>query len=102
MTEAIEITNNVKAHRFEATLGGEIAYAAYVLKDGAMALPHTEVPEVFAGKGVGGALAKAALGYARDHGLKVAPTCSFMAGYITKHPEHHDLVREDFRARLGI
>jgi len=54
------------------------------------------------GKGVGSALAHAALGYARDHGLKVIPTCTFMAGFIARHPEWNDIVHETYRARLGI
>ena len=37
-----------------------------------------------------------------NNGLKVVPTCTFMAGYITKHPEYHDLVHPDQRKRLGI
>ena len=36
-------------------------------------LPHTVVPDAFAGRGYASALAKAALGYARTHGLKVIP-----------------------------
>ena len=60
------------------------------------------VPDAFAGKGVGSALAKAALGYAREHGRKVKPICPFIAGYINKHPEWQDLVHADFRERLGL
>ena len=69
--------------------------------NGALVLPHTVVPPAFEGKGVASALATAALGYAREHGLKVKPICPFMAGYIKKHPEWQDLVHPDFRARLG-
>jgi predicted GNAT family acetyltransferase len=67
-----------------------------------MQLPHTVVPQAFGGHGVGGRLAEAALSYAREHGLLVAPTCSFIAAYITKHPEWHDLVEASYRARLGL
>jgi predicted GNAT family acetyltransferase len=94
--------NNEKAHRFEIQLDGETAYAEYNLVEHGIILPHTLVPEAFEGKGVGGQLARAALAYAREHELKVIPTCPFIAAYITKHPEHHDLVHPDFRARLGI
>jgi uncharacterized protein len=102
VAEPLEIVMNDKTHRFEATLGGETAFTEYVLHDGAMVLPHTVVPPAFEGRGVGSALAKAALGYARDHGLSVKPSCPFIAGYITKHPEWHDLVDPAFRARLGL
>jgi len=102
MSEPLDVVMNEKTHRFEVTLGDETAFAEYSLLPDAMVLPHTVVPDAFAGLGVGSALAKAALGYARDHGLKVKPTCSFMAGYIAKHPEYHDLVHQRFRERLGI
>ena len=102
MSEPIAVVNNEAAHRFEARLGDEVAFTEYRLKDGVMHLPHTLVPEAFAGMGVGGRLAQAALSYAREQGLEVAPTCSFIAGYITKHPEWHDIVQPSFRARLGI
>ena len=102
MSAPPDVVMNEETHRFEATLGDETAFAEYSLLHDAIVLPHTVVPDAFAGKGVGGALAKAALGYARTHGLKVKPSCSFMAGYITKHPEYHDLVHPDFREKLGL
>ena len=102
MSEPLDVVMNDKTHRFEVTLGDETAFAEYNLLRDAIVLPHTVVPDAFAGKGVASALAKAALGYAREHGLKVKPICTFMAGYITKHPEYHDLVHPDFRAKLGI
>jgi predicted GNAT family acetyltransferase len=102
MAEALKVVNNEKTHRFEIELDGDVAFAEYNLVDHGIILPHTLVPEAFEGKGVGGQLAKAALAYAREKDLKVIPTCPFMAAYITKHPEHHDLVHPDFRSRLGI
>lgn len=102
MSDAVAVTHNEETHRFEAQLGDAVAFTEYRVEDGVMRLPHTMTPEAFAGRGVGGQLAKAALGYAREHGLKVAPTCTFISAYITKHPEWHDLVEPSFRARLGI
>ena len=40
--------------------------------------------------------------YARDNGLKVIPTCPFMAGWVKKHPEQHDIVDESCRETLGL
>lgn len=102
MAEPLHVVMNDQTHRFEVTLGGETAFAEYSLLHDAIVLPHTVVPDAFAGKGVGSALAQAALGYARQHGLKVKPICPFMAGYIGKHPEYQDLVHPDFRGRLGL
>lgn len=102
MSEPIAISNNEAEHRFEARLGEAVAFTEYRLHDGALILPHTVVPDEFAGKGVGSQLAKAALSWAREQGLEVVPTCPFIAGYIAKHPEWRDLVVPNFRARLGI
>jgi hypothetical protein len=102
MAEPLDVVMNDKTHRFEVTLDGEIAFTEYVIHNGALVLPHTVVPPAFEGKGVGSALARAALGYAREHSLKVKPICPFMAGYIKKHTEWQDLVHPEFRARLGL
>jgi hypothetical protein len=104
MAEPLDVVMNEATHRFEATLDGEVAFTEYRLHPdhGYVTLPHTVVPPAFEGRGVGSALAKAALGYAREHGLKVKPVCPFIAGYIGKHPEWQDLVHEDFRGRLGL
>lgn len=102
MSETIPAVNNEAEHRFEARLGDAVAFTEYRLRDGAVILPHTVVPDEFAGKGVGSRLARAALGWAREQGLEVIPTCPFIAGYVTKHPEWHDLVQADCRERLGI
>ena len=102
MSETLNVVMNEAARRFEIELEGETAFAEYRLVDHGIILPHTVVPEAFEGRGVASALAKAALGYARDHDLKVIPTCPFMAGYITKHPEWHDIVHDSMKAKLGI
>jgi predicted GNAT family acetyltransferase len=40
---------------------------------------------------VGSFLVKYVLDYARSNGLKVAPTCRFVRGYIDKHPEYQSI-----------
>jgi predicted GNAT family acetyltransferase len=102
MAETPHVVMNEETHRFEASLEGETAFTEYVIHNGAMVLPHTVVPPAFEGRGVGSALAKAALGYARDHGLAVKPICPFIAGYIGKHPEWADIVDPKFREKLGL
>jgi predicted GNAT family acetyltransferase len=102
MSEALEVVNNEAEHRFEVALGGDVAFAEYRLVHGAVILPHTVVPPAFEGKGVASRLARYAMQYARDHELKVIPTCEFMAGYMQKHAETHDLVHRLYRERMGI
>ena len=102
MAEAPAVVMNDKTHRFEVILDGETAFAEYNLLHDAIVLPHTLVPPALEGRGLASALARAALGYARDHGLKVKPICPFMASYMQKHPETHDLVHKAFREKLGL
>ena len=98
----LDVVMNEAERRFEVKLDGEIAFAEYRLIDHGIILPHTVVPEAFEGRGVGSALARTALGYAREEGLKVIPLCTFMAGYISKHPEWRDVVHETYIEKLGL
>lgn len=102
MAELSDVVMNPQAERFELSQDGVTAFAEYRLRDGDMLLPHTVVPPALEGHGIGGLLAQAALGYARQHGLKVKPTCSFMAAYITRHPDWRDVVHPHFRVRLRL
>ncbi|MBU1378680.1 MAG: N-acetyltransferase [Alphaproteobacteria bacterium] len=98
----VDVINNTETHRFEVNLDGHTAFAEYRLKPGQIILPHTVVPPEFEGKGVAGALARYAFGYARAEGLKVIPTCPFMSAWVKKHPEQQDIVDPSCRATLGI
>jgi predicted GNAT family acetyltransferase len=102
MAELSDVVMNPQAGRFELTQNGVTAFAEYRLRDGDMLLPHTVVPPPLEGHGIGGLLAQAALGYARLHRLRVKPACSFMAAYITRHPDWRDVVHPSYRARLGL
>ncbi|MEA3040542.1 MAG: uncharacterized protein QOC65_31 [Sphingomonadales bacterium] len=89
MTEA---RHDERRRRFEIEEDGATAILTYVLRDGAIVFTHTIVPEEIEGRGVGGRLAKAGLAYARENGLNVVPQCSFVRGYIERHPEYADLL----------
>lgn len=86
--------------QFEIRLGDEVAFAEYYVKGDSIIFPHTVVPEAFAGQGVGKRLVEAGLAYAKEQGLWVRPHCPFFKGYLTKHPELHELVHPDERAAL--
>ena len=96
----LPVVMNTETHRFEVTLGDEVAFAEYRLKDDSIIFPHTVVPPAFGGKGVGGKLVQAGLAYAREHQLWVRPTCEFFHAYIAKRPELHELVHPDMRPGL--
>lgn len=85
------IINNAEENRFEINEMGLTALVAYQLFDGGIRLMHTEVPEQMEGKGIGTALAKYALEYAREHQLKAKVYCPFIQVYLKRHPEYQDV-----------
>jgi predicted GNAT family acetyltransferase len=90
---ATQVTDNPVRHRFEITVDGRLAgFVEYQLSDGRIDLIHTVVRDEFEGKGIGGTLVKHALDTARERGLRVTPTCPFVADYIDRHPAYADLV----------
>ena len=64
-------------NRFEVDLGKEKAILIYMIKAGLFILLHTEVPPDFEGQGIAGMMARAALEYAKNEGLKVRSYCSY-------------------------
>jgi hypothetical protein len=94
-SDAVEVVNNEKESRFEASSLEGLAYLTYrEMRDGTLLLIHTEVPAELAGRGLASRLARTALNLARDRGIKVIVRCPFVTEYIARHPEYHDLVRE--------
>ena len=83
----------VTKSRFEFEEGGQVAYLEFEIDGNTwLTLWHTEVPPALQGRGIAGMLARTALEYARDQGLKVDVICPLVAGFIQKHPEFQKLV----------
>ena len=93
-----DVTDNPSMHRYELRQDAQLAgHAEYNLLQGAVLSTHTEVAPAFEGRGIGSRLARAALDDVRARGLHAIPQCQFIAGYIRKHPEYLDLVRDEHR-----
>lgn len=93
-----DVTDNSSMHRYELRQDDQLAgRAEYNLLQGAVLFTHTEVAPAFEGRGIGSRLARAALDDVRARGLHAIPQCQFIAGYIRKHPEYLDLVRDEHR-----
>ena len=90
--DAILVVNNPTLQQFEVTAGASTAALKYRLHADRIALIHTEVPEALSGRGIGAALAKTALDYARDHHLRVIVICPFVKEYLKSHPAYQPLV----------
>ena len=97
------IRNNAEKHRFEIDLGdGSLAVAEYNLLDGKIMVTHTEVPSAHEGQGIGSALIRFVLAWAREQGLQLIPICPFFAAYIRTHPEAQDVLDPAWRKPLGL
>lgn len=99
MNPEASVQHDPAAHRFYLDIEGQRCVIDYRLdaediEDGAriMDLTHTGVPTALGGRGLAGRLVEAALAHAREHKLKVRPTCSYVAAYIQRHPEHASLL----------
>ncbi len=90
---ALETTDHPERHRYELTVGGELAaFVTYALHGPRITFIHTEVKAAYAGRHLGQRLARDVLDDARAQGLQVRPLCPYIAGYIRSHPEYQDLV----------
>ena len=79
------VTDVPDRHRFEAKVDGKLAgFAQYIRRDDLIVLTHTEVDQEFEGRGIGGALARAALDDALARKLPVRLQCPFIADWITR------------------
>ena len=92
MPDTSAVTHDPNTGRFEIHTEDGTALLTYLRDGDEIDMMHTEVPESLEGQGYGAALAEAALGYARQEGKKVRPSCPFVAAYIERHPAYADLV----------
>jgi len=91
----LNVEHNVAARRFELHYGDAISRLEYHLRDSTIVYTHTVVPPALEGHGLAARLAREALDYAREKGLRVVPRCPYVADYIEKHPDYGDLVAQE-------
>jgi len=75
---------------FKTEVEGRTAFVQYRLIEGSLDIIHTQVPIPLEGRGIAGALVKAAYDYALDNGLKLKATCSYAVKWLERHPELSD------------
>ncbi len=86
----VQIDDNPEDHRYEALVDGKLAgFIDYQLRGDRITIYHTEVYPAYEGQGIGGELAKAALGDVVERGLELVPLCSFIANYVRRHPQEY-------------
>lgn len=90
--DAIAVTHNEEARRFEATVDGLRALLTYRRFPDRLVLQHTEVPPPFEGHGIAAKLTRAALDFARANHLHVVPLCPYVSSFLRRHREYDDLL----------
>jgi uncharacterized protein len=89
---SLAVTHNAEAARFEIQVGDRLAVCCYRRDGPLLVLHHTEVPPALQGQGLAAALVAQALAWARQEGLRVRASCSYVAAYMRRHPPTQDLL----------
>ena len=98
MSDAVPVTDNQAASRFEISEGGYLAELRYHRSGKRLSLIHTEVPEELEGRGIGGRLVIAAVDRAAREGLTIVPYCPFARSWLERHSDVADRVTIDWQA----
>ena len=87
-----------EADRYEIRDGERLLGVAAYRRDGdVVRFTHTEVDPEAGQSGLGSRLVRAALDDVRSKGEHVVPLCSFVRGWIERHPDYADLVVDGHR-----
>ena len=90
------VTDVPEDSRYEIRDGDRrLGLAAYVRRGDQVVFTHTEVDPDAGQPGLGSTLVRAALDDVRSKGGTVVAQCSFVRGWIERHPEYQDLVAAD-------
>lgn len=87
------VEHDESRQRFFIRLGDYEACLMYVRRGGVLDFYHVYVPEPYRNRGLAGRILIAAFDYAAEQGLKVVPTCPFIAGdFLPRFKQYQHLV----------
>ncbi|WP_181313187.1 GNAT family N-acetyltransferase [Nocardioides campestrisoli] len=103
MSIDVNVIRNPDRQRYEADLGEPpvAGFLDYQETDDLVVLTHTEVDPSFEGRGVGSALARAALDDIRARRLKALVICPYVLRWLRGHPEYRDLLFNAAPSKVG-
>jgi uncharacterized protein len=88
-----DVTHLPERSRFVVEQDGHAAVLTYELDDEGpgsrtvVSFLHTVVPAELGGRGVGSRLADSGVRWAREQGHELDAVCSFVRGWLERHPE---------------
>ena len=92
-TETPEVTHQETSAGGEFTIGREGVMTYRTIDEGHILVNHTKVASQSEGKGLARKLYHAMVAHAREHQLKVTPTCSYVVAMFERFPEDHDVLK---------
>lgn len=97
MSNSYELIDNTRLRQYEFRIGELTPRIEYEISEsGLIYLNHTEVPPELEGRGIASALVLAALEDIERRGMRLIPTCPYVASYIRRHPQWERLVAHGF------
>lgn len=103
MSTDVTVTRDPDRQRYDATAGGteNAGFVDYQETSELVVLTHTEVDPSFEGRGVGSALARAALDDIRERRLKALVICPFIISWLRRHHEYVDVLYNAPPSKVG-
>lgn len=90
--ETVEVLDNPERHRFDILVGGRQAgFSMYTSAAGSTEdqriFYHTVIDEDFGGRGLAGALTRAALTTSVEQGHRIVPVCPYVVRWLHGHDD---------------
>ncbi len=83
----LEVVDLPAESRFVIKGADAEAELMYAVQGDRLLLVHTQVPEAWEGRGIGGRLVRAALRRARADNLTIVPWCPYARKWLKTHPD---------------
>ncbi|MES2487440.1 MAG: GNAT family N-acetyltransferase [Bacteroidota bacterium] len=88
---------NEAEKQFELHIGKQFAFLEFFREGEKIYLTHTETPDELRGKGYAKQLVERTLQCAKDNGLIVVPSCSYVADYVNNNPKWRDILSDGYQ-----
>jgi len=101
MSDTGQVTDNTEDSRLELRADGDLAELLYRKRGNRFVIVHTDVPPALEGRGIGGALVRAAIDRAVAEDLTMVPLCPFARLWLERHPDVAARATIDWRLAGG-
>lgn len=86
------VRDNASLSRYELEVDGQVVFANYRRREGALVITHVEAPVPLRGTGASDRLMRGLMEIMRAENTKVVPLCGYAAAWIRRHKAYADLL----------